>query len=80
MQVFSQRKIELGAVQFGDAGDDCQAQSAARLGALIEAMEAAQDGIAFAGRNARAAVADASAGSGRQRGKRVTRSLPPAGV
>ena len=59
MQVFRQRKIELGAVQFGDTGDDGQAQAAARLGALIEAMEAAQDGIAFAGRDAWTAVADA---------------------
>ena len=41
MQVFCQRKVKLGPVQFGDAGDDCQAQTAARLCALIEAMEAA---------------------------------------
>ena len=80
MQVFRQRKIELGAVQFGDAGDDGQAQSAARLGALIEAMEAAQDGIAFAGRNARAAVADASAGSARCRAADADSQRPPAGV
>ena len=66
-------------MQFGDTGDDGQAQSAARLGALIEAMEAAQDGIAFAGRNARAAVADAQPALPGSAGN-ADPQRPPAGV
>jgi hypothetical protein len=45
MCVYAVRELKLGAVKFGDAVDDGQAQPAARLGTLVESMEAAEDGI-----------------------------------
>ena len=49
-------------MQFGDAGDDGQAEPAAcRLPSPVQAMEAAQHRVAFARGNSRAAVADAQA-------------------
>ncbi|OQA14518.1 MAG: hypothetical protein BWY63_03152 [Chloroflexi bacterium ADurb.Bin360] len=39
------RKVEVGAVQLGDAGDDREAQAAARLASLIQPVKTAQYGI-----------------------------------
>lgn len=52
-------KVQLRAMQFGDACHDRQAEPATALIAVLQAMEAALGGGAFGGRNAGAAVADA---------------------